>query len=167
VISDRHKFIHIHIPKTGGTSVSVALGYPEGKTPDHRRARVIKKGVKDWDSYFKFTFVRNPWDLVVSDFFARNGKDFKEFVLRIPKWDNQCYFILDSSGKSLVDFIGRFENLHKDFDHICNRIGIKANLFHFRNTLHGHYSKYYDDETREKVARLFRQDIEYFGFEGV
>jgi hypothetical protein len=32
-----------------------------------------KKGL-DWDEYFKFGFVRNPWDRELSNYFFNNGK---------------------------------------------------------------------------------------------
>ncbi len=127
------KFIFIHIPKTAGTSIAETLGIPQ---KDHRKASEIKQNTKDWDSYFKFVFVRNPWDWVVSDFFARNknklnsnfkeNKDkFKEYVMGIKRWDSQRSFFMDENDEVIVDFIGKFENLYFDFDHVCFKLGIK------------------------------------------
>jgi len=82
VISDKHKCIHVHIPRTAGSSVEKVLGYDLGKG-DHRTIHQYKalslsddaRKPPDWDhvlnrygKYFKFSFVRNPWSKMVSHF---------------------------------------------------------------------------------------------------
>lgn len=171
------KFIHIHIPKTGGTSVAVALGYPPKKTPDHRTALMLKKEIKDWDSYYKFVFVRNPWDWVISHFFAKNknklaGASFKEvkeafhqYSYRVRGWDRQLSFFMDEEEKSTVDFIGRFENLETEFQYVCKQLGVEVQLPHINKTNHKHYREYYDQRGKDRVATYFKKDIEALGYE--
>lgn len=86
--------IHVHVPKTAGNSVSVALRAAwrgtslierlalrvrlGGKRPfsrvrgthKHSKARDIRLaiGQRSWDEHFSFAFVRNPWDLMVSSY---------------------------------------------------------------------------------------------------
>jgi hypothetical protein len=65
------KFIFIHIQKTGGVSISDLLGrYIPTTTPGrgcrHMSARRALKQVENPGDYFKFAFVRNPWDRLVS-----------------------------------------------------------------------------------------------------
>jgi hypothetical protein len=65
------KFIFIHIQKTGGVSISNLLRrYSPTTTPGrglrHISARRALKQVENSDDYFKFAFVRNPWDRLVS-----------------------------------------------------------------------------------------------------
>src|SRR5688572_21810185 len=77
---------------------------------------------------FKFSFVRNPWDRLVSCW-ANRGKKYKFdwYVRRVvvlktrdphtnPQWP---HLVLD--GKLLFDFIGRFENLVDDWRLLQNR----------------------------------------------
>lgn len=69
------------------------------------------------DACFKFTFVCNPRDRLVSAY------DFKIFVFKHflrPAWrDEHCHmipqydFLHDAQGNCLVDYVGRFENLQE------------------------------------------------------
>ena len=71
MICHETKSIFIHIPRAAGTSIEVAF---QGKDQwnvnprtKHLIASTAKKLYKDyWDEYFKFSFVRNPWDRMVS-----------------------------------------------------------------------------------------------------
>ncbi|MFZ5802063.1 MAG: sulfotransferase family 2 domain-containing protein [Candidatus Omnitrophota bacterium] len=158
-ISHRYKFVFIAVPKTASTSMRVALnpfsdlkGEQDGVLKHHVRTRELKSYFAgqgwDWDAYFKFCFVRNPWDRAVSSFFytlrqadqqkgpqkwqayARKIKercdDFEHYVLRYYETGNYLMspFFADSDGKVLVDFIGRYETLEQDLARICERIGI-------------------------------------------
>ena len=142
---------------------------------NHSRASKIRKNVGEdvWNDYFKFAFVRNPFDKIVSQYhFNRRGfgfedATFKEYVKawyngkKISNFPQFNLFYLDEK----LDFIGRFENIQKDFDIICDKIGIlKQKLPHINKSQHKHYTEYYDDETREIVAEKFAKDIEYFGY---
>jgi len=88
IVSDTHKFVFIHIPKTAGISVRKTLEpyatvpifkravphlvkRPKQKNPllfQHATAKNINRLVlKDrWNGYFTFCFIRNPWDWMVS-----------------------------------------------------------------------------------------------------
>lgn len=63
-----HPWIFVHIQKTGGSAVRSALGVEIYDARKHFLARELRDvyGNADWDSCFKFTFVRNPWDRLVS-----------------------------------------------------------------------------------------------------
>jgi chondroitin 4-sulfotransferase 11 len=65
MISHKHKIIFIHIPKTGGTSID---NFFTGSFQRHSCAKDYQFNLVDtiFQEYFKFTIVRNPWDLIVS-----------------------------------------------------------------------------------------------------
>ena len=57
--------VFVHIPKTGGEAVEQLLGINK----NHRYASDRKQRDTCWDSKFKFTVVRNPWDRMLSFYF--------------------------------------------------------------------------------------------------
>ena len=192
MISHTHKFIFTHIPKTGGSSVHSSLNdyFESGQRMHNDLEKDLKKCSND---YFKFAFVRNPWEQVVSAYhyvwysdimeWWRVGSrskpwSFKKWIksrhfTRPNGWKkNRCYrgnqlcWISTRDGDLLADFIGRFENLQEDFNIICDKIGIpQQELQHKNATKHKCYTEYYDDETRKIVAEKYAEDIEYFGYE--
>jgi chondroitin 4-sulfotransferase 11 len=184
MINHKHKCIFIHINKCGGTTIDELFS---GKFQGHKKVFDYKKlNPNEFDNYFKFTFVRNPWDRVVSfyhyqlkrkwDFYPFNETiSFKEFVknwlIQMPKQTtlntHPCYdWISDKDDNLLVDFIGRFENLQEDFNTVCDKIGIPhQELPHQNKSKHKHYTEYYDKETKQIVAEKYAKDIEYFGYE--
>jgi hypothetical protein len=128
-------------------------------------------------TYFKFCFVRNPYSRIVSAWkylkvqkWSKVSEDtsFKKFVKKSKNNSHvrpQCHWTHTRMVKN-VDFIGRFENLQVDFDTICDKIGIeRQELPHKNKSKHKHYTEYYDDETREIVAKKYAKDIEYFNYE--
>ena len=184
MISHKHKFIFIHIPKTGGSSVDCFFTntYREGGLrTKHRTAQTYKlQFPNQFSEYFKFTIVRNPWDKCFShyNYKARDSSQpgFSGHLL-FSDWlkknfsnplvfNNHFDFLSNTRGKVSIDYIMRFETLEYDFDIVCNRIGVPSigNLPHINKTNHEHYTEYYDDETREIVARKYAKDIEYFGY---
>ena len=86
LLSNEHKFFFMHIPKTGGTSIRNALNTliqsPQPYTErdmekKHRPAYLEKKNIDDWDDLYKFTFIRNPYDRMVSYYtFYRMERQF-------------------------------------------------------------------------------------------
>ena len=198
MISHKHKFIFIHIPKCGGTSIEQSFGFrykkfsfkrSMGLHPNrtdnfwlqHCTLREIPTecGV-DVKNFFTFTIVRNPWDRMVSSFFyesrinkKRHGFKFNNFnaFVRSPTYAAEQHslcqmdFIINERSEPYIDFIGRFENLQEDFNTVCDKIGIpRKQLPHKNKTKHKHYTEYYDDETKQIVAKKYAKDIEYFGY---
>lgn len=95
LLSQKYKFLFVHIAKTGGTSVRAALQpllYQDSlalarwlcsrishlsshtlgiKFPRHAKVIAAKEMLPEifFDSLYKFAFVRNPWDLQVSSYY--------------------------------------------------------------------------------------------------
>ncbi len=167
-----YKAIFVHINKTGGSSIEQALCGSYHITTKHYNVYDYARHTPyEFANYFKVTFVRNPWDKVVSQYFFQlmhkgTDKAFKDFI-RKPSgrpFINQLDWIT-INGHIAVNCIGRFETLEEDFDEICQHIGIKTPaLPRINKTVHEHYSIYYDDEDREFVGNIFYKDIQFFGY---
>ena len=89
-------------------------------------------------------------------------------MIQFENWSKvlQSGRITDQSGKIIVDFVGRYENLQDDFNFVCDKIKIpRINLSYVNRTKHGVYSGYYDDETKKIIAEKTKIDIEKFKYE--
>lgn len=152
-----------------------------GSFPDHISSSELKAQLdpKFFDNYYKFSFVRNPWDWQVSLYhFARQLKShhqheltmkmsFEEYITWRVTEDKhlQKEFMYDKEGNCLVDYIGKLENIETDFKQIVKNIGVDATLAHSNKSKHKHYQEYYTPETRQLIAEHFAEDIELFGYE--
>ena len=187
---DKHRCVFIHIPKTAGTSVVDSLF---GQDSRHARWSVYQQAnPKKFQEYFKFCFVRNPWDRLLSAYlFLRRGgmneadaawaqqnladyDEFESFVLNwvndqnIWKWVHfrpQYDWICDENQQCLMDFVGRMESIDADFQHVADRLRPSAKLPVKNRTRTDHYSTYYTDAMRDIVARVYRVDIQMFDYE--
>ena len=180
MISHEHKCIFIHIPRTGGTSIERSFNWDkEGKK--HWNLSRWRSGldINLFNNYFKFSFVRNPWDFIISKYKAgwfgaigeKTGKSLKFFLEHYKTPKHECgetfheYF-----SPNQMDFIGRFENRTEDISFISKKIGKHIDSkIHVRKIQQidknkKHYTEYYDNETREIVATRYSKDIEYFGY---
>jgi hypothetical protein len=188
-INHKEKNIFIHVPKTAGTSMEIQK-FVGGNS--HATARVMKEiaGDEVWKSYFKWAFVREPLDRFISSFFhyppshyfKQNVKGFREFVHMMHSMGintegslnggghhhhhfvPQHYFLCDTEGKIMVDFVGRFSQIKRDWDYVSLKIsGEKTKLAHERKSDHGHFSSYYGDvETIKMVKEIYKKDYEIF-----
>jgi hypothetical protein len=189
MISHNHRFVFVHINKTGGTSIEKVFD-PEADQRDvelkHASAAYYQENFpQDFLNYFKFAFVRNPWDWLVSRYFwSRDHQRLFDFSFGEMVWrlEHQIQLSpaaawlergalrtqverLSIGGAIAMDFVGRFESLQHDFNDVCQRQQIAATpLPHVFKTHHAPYTDYYDDRTRRRVERLYAADIAAFGY---
>ena len=150
----------------------------------HLLAMQIRQEVGEeiFKSYFKFTIVRNPWDKAISQFYYMSHRpdlreyigmeendSFKKYLELTEKkphvqWEKQHKFFQDDNGETIVDYIGRLETMQKDAANIFQRLGINAEIPHVNATKHKHYSEYYDDESREMVREMYKEDIRILNY---
>ena len=172
IVSHRHRFIFVHLGRTGGRSLTEALArhcgprdiitWTSGQVPGqnaagfgrHDAAREIraKVGERVFSDYFKFTFERNPWEKIVSRYWAYasggHGKTYKRVWQRVfgkplsfaawfrmKVWQGRLlglghirlpaqYRDYTEGGRIIVDFLGRVENRAEHVALLSERLGI-------------------------------------------
>lgn len=193
----------MHIPKCGGTSVENAIWLPYQKRSEkelwmgfvdqfhnkyqtgglqHLTAMYIKEEVGEniFDSYFKFAFVRNPFDRIASQFcyikrradlmnyIGMNSQtEFKTYLSLIRRkthvqWMPQYKFIFDCDETLLVDFVGRLETIESDMKAISKELNLGSDIRieHVNRSVREKTSNYYPDaESIEMVFDLFADDF--------
>jgi len=217
MISHKYKCIFVHIQRTAGNSIELVLegislldkdfkatelwdnslhrGVPGPYKIDnrghwmHSSAEEIKKkcNPEEFNDYFKFSFVRNPWGRMASWYRLRcyNLKmkightgvscaarkthwhgDFATWLTH-PDLNSQTSMLYDNQGQCLVDFIGRFESLQQDFNFICDEIKTPHKQLPHLNATESDepYYEHYNDETRDIVGSRYSEDIENFGYQ--
>ena len=188
-IPDAHRCIFIHIPKTAGSSVAESLfGVASRHVP---YTEFLRANPTKFRRYFKFAFVRNPWDRLVSTYFFLQGggmneldrdwsqnhlsefDSFDKFVQRglqrpdILSWVHfrpQVDFITSRDGKLMVDFVGRFERLADDFALVARRLGVNAGLRRTNAGAHAPFETVYSPETAAIVGKIYESDAAAFGY---
>jgi hypothetical protein len=204
MINREYKCIFIHVPKCGGLSMeSICRDNDILIDPVNNNANKLNEK-HDTDVYtnfedvpdinFSFSFVRNPFERLVSAWKCpwvtgkrindkwevpfSNFTDFiRDFVLKESDWNffrwshvmpytDSRMKLFNSDGKELLSFIGKLETYQQDFNFVCDKIKIpQQQLPHKNATKHKSYTEYYDDETKQIVAEKYAKDIEYFGYE--
>ena len=214
-ISHNHKCIFIHVPKCAGTSIEYALEMHGDKTDiglkpyinqkydfdhlfgaglQHLTIQEIRSIVspKIFNSYFKFAFVRNPWDRLVSYITWNHRNKNKdnwnnmetvelsqhmfdiEIANILSKGDleidqnhhlkEQWKYICDDGGTLQVDYVGKYEDLLPDWNSVCNELKINKPLEIRMKSNHKPFNYYFDYSTREKIEKIYLKDIDFFNY---
>lgn len=208
MICHKRKILFIHIPRTGGQSIehflfpsynfnasenqSIMYGW-NNKIGwlNHMTCNEIKTygylSDNRYKQYFKFAFVRNPWERLISEYAWKFNDDFSLFrqfcvdilEMNYKKWAGsyrdhlafmqhikaQHEYIYDNSGNLEIDFLGKYENFNRDFYNICEKTYLKYKEPHCINkSEHKYYTYYYDKQTKELVNRIYKDDIEIFNY---
>jgi hypothetical protein len=100
---------------------------------------------------------------------ATSYETFDDFVLRgtddLPRLGTAQVRYLSTPRRS-ADFIGRTENLAADVATVFDRLGLHLGEIRRANasTPRGPYQDFYNDLTRRKVADVFAEDVDAFGY---
>jgi sulfotransferase famil protein len=164
LISKFDNCLFVHIPKVAGQSIETVFLERAGLNWQQRESMLLRANadsklgpprlahltaqeyvtlqyltLNEFNAMFSFTFVRNPWDRLVSEYVYRKYPySFKDFLFKFfpkPTDDDfskgqdfyrhiapQADFICDEENNLLVDFVGRFENLAEDFAKVTKLI---------------------------------------------
>jgi hypothetical protein len=125
MISHKHKFIYIHIPKAGGTTIESTLfqyasdscGTRWAKENKCYRNKELFNIIEEYSNYYTFTFSRNPYSRIVSlyNFFEfHNSMSFKCFLNKV------CEFIDLGTEKIYKERSNNATDLQVNLRKACN-----------------------------------------------
>lgn len=205
IVSHRHRFIFAAVPKTGTHAVRQALREQLGDGDVEQVGLFVNKrfpwadlaaiqhghlslqqvrpylGEAAFGDYFKFAFVRNPFDRFVSycAFMLRGGDVFQQrprdvmrhFLFEDPPehhilFQSQASVLVGGDGQALLtDMVGRVEDLQGSYDAVCARIGLASRpLDRVNGSRRADYRRYYDQALIDGVAARYAQDLDLFGY---
>jgi hypothetical protein len=204
IVSARHKFVFVAIPKTGthairqalrahlgpqdmeqvGLFVQKAFPIPELARLQHGHLSLVQlrpfMRAEDFASFFKFAFVRNPFDRFISycafmtravgQFEADPKRVMRHYLANPPQqhilFQPQHSFVTGADGALLTDHVGRVEERQSSYDELARRIGIPpVRLEKVNASRRKHYRDYYDQPLIDGVAKLYARDLDLFGYE--
>lgn len=214
ILNKSKKYVFIAVPKTAGTTITRHLMDIDEAPPKNYIKQKFHWPIHNINTryqqpdYFKFGFVRNPWDRMVSSWFDfafdpthlfawnrdirgreynylfcynkihEEFKTFENFIMNFKntEWGEDVHFqtatwyLWNEQRQEFVDFIGRYENLEKDFNYCLKKIGHKSvdlsNMKKWRKTNRTKkYQPYYTNKQMiEQIAKLFEDDLKNFGY---
>jgi hypothetical protein len=157
---------------------------PYGDYWNHMKASVLREslGSEIFDNYIKVINIRNPFDMLVSNYFFKPFYNvysggatltFKEFIMNtnilveLTDKHNRFMFI---DGNFIIDEVIRYENLENDINSLISKLKMpksKRSLGHYKKSNKRddkHYSLMYDSETREFVEESMKDYLERFDY---
>lgn len=139
-----------------------------------------------WSGYFKFAFVRHPAERLVSwysmcvqkpdvdyrRYVLENTTNFEDFTLKSGAFPgraamigfNQVDYIYGRHHKPLLDFVGRFENIERDFAYVSEQLGLRCPLQQENSSVHGHYREWYSPRSFGVLRNRFERDFAKLGY---
>jgi chondroitin 4-sulfotransferase 11 len=185
VISHKHKYIFIHIPKTAGTSIKKYLSsfrskedYQSPEDPlenfGHNKLSYYEFKYKNIEDFYKFCFIRNPYDRMVSLYkytkkwlkfnysflkFCQSikiGKKYTNNIIWEDHYEPQSNYI-----SSKINFIGRTETINDDFKKICKDINVPYKKLPQLNDSNKE-SIYICKECSQIIENLYESDFNFY-----
>ena len=138
---------------------------------------------EQYEDFYKFSFVRNPWARVYSMYKHVMREEHKQKRYKMDKLPStsfnsflqayagkkdiqpQTYWLKNFQGEIPLDFIGRFENLQGGFETICSNMNVETpELPHIYKGTKDDYRQYFDQEMIDLVADCYAEEIALFDY---
>ena len=196
VVCHTRKIIFIHIPKTAGSSIEHLLrdegkyeldfiGVRNGRSTHHYMGIELKIILKElYQTYYKFSFVRNPYDKLISEYFwcrinnvgykfNKTFDEFLDYVEDVIKNKNffkpiendhfiPQYSFLFFNNKLLVNNIFKYEDIETVAPLIKKKLKIKTSLQHLNKSAKNEITL--TQEQKDRIYNLYKIDFETFNY---
>ena len=194
LVSENSKVIYMKCGRTAGTPMHNILN--QINVVEVSRPYFFNNGSNEWlenitdeeikNDYFVFTFVRNPFERLISGWnaFVTIGKvnnNFETFIkhngtggywlyedgsISNDHWFPQSKYVEFDDGERFTNFVGKFENLEEDWRSVSQRIGIQDQIKKNKyRTSKEYYRSFYTEELIEIVSDFYKRDLELFNYE--
>ncbi len=191
-IDERMRFFFIHVPKTGGMTVSRFFERNGGRHWRLNRSYLNSRiGIHDGvakvtpllggsaDRYFSFAYFRNSWDWAFSLYryirrtpghprhLAVQDLTFADYVDQIAEdfFRPQRPLVCDAEGIA-VTRLEDFRSIETTLPEILEELGYRTDHLIPENQapVAQSYTDAYDTRTRDRIAAIYRDDIAFFDF---
>ena len=139
-----------------------------------------------YKAYFKFAFVRNPFDRLVScwqnkvvkqnyfkfpDDVLLKMQDFSQFISFVEMQNiESCDPHLRLQSKLIdlneINFLGRFESFEDDLKYVLNKLDVVNYSIHQINSTKNRlaYKDYYNENLKFRVTKIYERDLNIFSY---
>ena len=189
---DEKQVLFLHIPRTGGSTMCRRFNIKSFQnfrpkvrpSPQHLTCEMLRErlGAEKYESYYKFTFVRNPWARILSSYFwrqtlpkKREVLPFSDFIQNVKNTvENNLYydqdfgdhFIPQTKYTESVDDIFRYDHFELGISKVAVALEVSVPNFPPKKSRnYDEYWNFYDDRSRDIIAEIYSEEIEQFGFE--
>ena len=192
IVCEKKKIVYFHNPKTAGSSITKVLAPYSTKARElndlvmgggwqgkfhhdgvqHRKMTLTP--YQEFPHFFKFSFVRNPFDIVLS-FWEKSTNDrnygtLEEFLLSDEFPGNRALVFTQTEMLDVdrLDYIGRYENLENDWAFISDEFDLPRELPMInerKKKKYNHYREYYNTLSRKIVEQRYQKDLELLNYE--
>nr|WP_299593807.1 sulfotransferase family 2 domain-containing protein [uncultured Microbulbifer sp.] len=190
----KYKYVFVHIPKSGGTSMLRALKAPTRR--NHAPWEIYKEANRFYfDDFFKFTIVRHPVTRIYSAYnYILNGGNgrpadlefshhlqitsptFESFILdyltpssvfKHNLFRPQVFFVCNYFDEIVVDHVCKLEHIEDEIIAVFKNLNIPSpeNFPHANNTYHSEETPDFSEEIKSAIYELYHSDFRVFGYE--
>ena len=141
---------------------------------NHARACMVRDCIDEdiWNSYFKFSFERDPFDKAISRYYWSTREprpEISQYLSSVRTRFLSNWGIYTINDEIAVDFVGRYENLTQDLAFITEKLGLpeKLNLPNAKGSYRKsreHYSRVLNSEARTCIESVCAKEISTFNY---
>lgn len=138
---------------------------------NHTPAYYIKEqlGTDVWNSYTKFTVLRDPVDFVVSDYYWKHKKnlpDFDQWVDTLARHHFANWQIHTIDNQPVLDYYVLYERLNKDLTKLSEKLGLPGDLgeeiqdIKLKGNIRNNRQPTIDDSIRKKIYDWAKPELD-------
>jgi hypothetical protein len=181
----KYQCVYIRVPRTGTGSLGTILNIGGGHMPIVRAKQMFEDNPPTnlkWEELFKFGFIRNPYTRFASAYYNLGHDkehDINDFIQDKEKMDTLWKeenvlvrpandYLCDDEGNIMVDYLGRFEDLHNCWNYIFEKLGMTEHqnrmmITHVNRT--NRHKKELTPESKKILADIYDRDFSIFKYE--